>query len=291
MHCALAAAGVQHVKPLLPEHDRDASAVSRAQGVLDTMHPLETIKAGVILVSENEDPTQFASQEAFLLSHRVASSPRYMRFLTGLGMFCELHASHGSYTGGLSTSKAAEDGEHMLVYTDSFTRLVYHVTSLMPNHASDPQRLMKKRHIGNDFVNVVYTERAEYVDFQPKWLSGEFHFVYIVVQPLPHDVHLVHMVLNRQTKGFPQDATFDTAPSHPWLVPDGRVAEVVRFLIIIASTSIMQVRKLRGYAVSNWEARSQQLQLMEDRFFVKDWSAVRNDSREEQYCVLSQTVL
>ena len=36
--------------------------------------------------------------------------------------------------------------------------VVFHIATLMPNTGIDPQRISKKRHIGNDFVTIVYDE-------------------------------------------------------------------------------------------------------------------------------------
>ena len=37
-------------------------------------------------------------------------------------------------------------------------QVVYHTATLMPNRETDPQFNKKKRHIGNDFVSIVYNE-------------------------------------------------------------------------------------------------------------------------------------
>jgi len=51
------------------------------------------------------------------------------------------------------------------------------------NLATDPQCIMKKRHIGNDFVNIVFNDSG--LPFKFDTFPSQFNYVYIVITPTP----------------------------------------------------------------------------------------------------------
>ena len=42
-----------------------------------------------------------------------------------------------------------------------FVSVIFHIATLMPNKESDPNCNSKKRHIGNDYVTIVYNDSGE----------------------------------------------------------------------------------------------------------------------------------
>ena len=56
------------------------------------------------------------------------------------------------------------DGEFAYVWQEDAMQVVYHTATLMPNRETDPQFNKKKRHIGNDFVSIVYNESGTAVN-------------------------------------------------------------------------------------------------------------------------------
>eukprot|EP00762_Andalucia_godoyi_P002595 ANDGO_03431.mRNA.1 Tuberous sclerosis 2 protein homolog len=298
LSCILAATNLEVVVPLCVQVpfliSIEDQAFSRAVSVLDKTVPYDTLKCGLVLVSALYSPTDSPQSPMLSLAHRMASqNGRYERFLANLGTFRQLSSmlEKGEYTAGLTP----EDGDHVLAYDDEsrLTRLVFHVTSMMPtleyhtnagynartvpasyaplnsSTSSSPlQHVNKRRHIGNDFVTVIYTEHsALFENFDPStMLPGEFHYVYVLVHPIAAtDMNRVRMVLV-QRYGLPIVEN-GACPSSTWLVPDHCVAYVARFLVLVASVGIMGERRKGGYVVSNWEARSQQLSTIRDRFF------------------------
>ena len=104
--------------------------------------------------------------------------------MSGLGELISLSdcRSNDVYLGGLS--QTGEDGQYTYVWTNEISQgwsqvfvmgrlccqftsvlVVFHVATLMTNRASDPQCHAKKRHIGNDFVKIVFNESGE--EYQP----------------------------------------------------------------------------------------------------------------------------
>ncbi|KAG6610000.1 ATPase WRNIP1 [Phytophthora cinnamomi] len=93
-------------------------------------------------------------------------------------------------TGGLDTASNS-DGKFGLVYKDSCAQIMFHVATMMVPENDRPAgtpaignfaSMKKKRHIGNDFVHIVFKECDEDYDLQT--LSGQFNDVHIVMQPL-----------------------------------------------------------------------------------------------------------
>ncbi len=53
----------------------------------------------------------------------------------------------------------------------------------MPNHERDPQANKKKRHIGNDFVTIVYNNSGG-GHFRLGTVRGQFIYACVVIEPL-----------------------------------------------------------------------------------------------------------
>lgn len=62
--------------------------------------------------------------------------------------------------------------------------IMFHVSTLLPYEKHDPQKLQRKRHIGNDIVCVVFLE-ADNTPFSPACIKSHFLHTFILVRPLP----------------------------------------------------------------------------------------------------------
>ena len=51
--------------------------------------------------------------------------------------------------------------------------VMYHVSTMLPFHPEDPQKLERKRHIGNDVVNIIFKEGN--TPFDPHMLRSQFN--------------------------------------------------------------------------------------------------------------------
>ena len=60
---------------------------------------------------------------------------------------------------------------------------MFHVSTLLPHTESEPQQLQRKRHIGNDIVNVIFLDGSlkEFSRFKPVFIKSNFTHVYVVV--------------------------------------------------------------------------------------------------------------
>ncbi|KAG7393731.1 Tuberous sclerosis 2-like protein [Phytophthora pseudosyringae] len=162
-----------------PQLLSDGPSLKLALSVLDRTPEYETHKIGLLYVRDEKQ-----SSESAILGN-AGGSLRYLRFLRGLGSFTKLEGLSG-YTGGLDTANNS-DGKFGLVYKDACAQIMFHVATMMVPESSRSaadnfSSMKKKRHIGNDFVHVVFKECDEDYDLQT--LSGQFNDVHIVIQPL-----------------------------------------------------------------------------------------------------------
>lgn len=53
--------------------------------------------------------------------------------------------------------------------------VMYHVSTMLPHSKDNPQQLERKRHIGNDIVNIIYTDDPALLDtFNPNCIKSQF---------------------------------------------------------------------------------------------------------------------
>ncbi|KAI8049737.1 hypothetical protein BDF22DRAFT_745998 [Syncephalis plumigaleata] len=160
-----------HMPVPLPEDD----ATQRAINILDRTPVVDFHKVGVVYVAPGQ------CTEAAILGNRVGSS-RYARFLNGLGELIRLKNCKDVYTGGLDTEMDL-DGAYTYYWKEATTQLIFHIPTLMPTDLErDPNSTSKKRHIGNDFVTIIYNESG--LPFAFDTLPSQFNFVQIVITPL-----------------------------------------------------------------------------------------------------------
>ncbi|KAM9455149.1 tuberin isoform 2-T3 [Clarias gariepinus] len=180
-------------KPLLlPKSE----LIDRAVKVLDQMPPYDTHKIGVVFVGPGQ-----ANNEVAILSNEYGSN-RYARFLTGLGKLIHLKDCDPDqiFLGGLDHGRYADDGEFTYCWHDDIMQAIFHIATLMPNRESDKSCCNKKRHIGNDFVVVVYNDSGE--EYKLGTIKGQFNFVEVVVKPLDYESNLVTLQCRRDLEGL-----------------------------------------------------------------------------------------
>ena len=149
----------------------------RAISVLDRTPSIDLHKIGVVYVA----PGQI--NESDILSN-TAGSKFYTDFLLDLGQFVSLSNNRDVYTGGLDTSTDCFDGQYAILFVPDqrLTQMIFHVTTLMPSFEHDPSRTAKKRHIGNDFVMIVWNEGGR--DYDRNTIPSQFNLVQIIIEPM-----------------------------------------------------------------------------------------------------------
>lgn len=157
----------------LPEHLQPVKDTHRLASFcrsLDRMPVIDTHKVGIMYVA----PGQFDESEILRNSH---GSPAYTRFLEGLARLINLRGQVDVYAGGLDPD---EDGEYAYAWWDDIGQILYHTATLMPS-SIDEQCTNKKRHIGNDFVRIVWNDSGKPYKFDT--LTTQFQFVNIIIEP------------------------------------------------------------------------------------------------------------
>ncbi|CAN8095923.1 unnamed protein product [Discula destructiva] len=153
----------------LPEEE----AVDRSIKLFDRIPTVDSNKIGVIYIGENQ------TNEIDILSN-VSGSADYMEFLNGIGTLTRLKGAEFN-TQGLDREYDT-DGQYTFCWRDRLTEMVFHVTTQMPtNLTHDPQCIMKKRHIGNDFVNIIFNDSG--LPFKFDMFPSAFNYVNIVITP------------------------------------------------------------------------------------------------------------
>ncbi|RPB20774.1 hypothetical protein L211DRAFT_491798 [Terfezia boudieri ATCC MYA-4762] len=154
---------------LLPDDSRTQLALD----VFDRIPVVDFHKIGVVYVGAGQ------SQEQEIL-HNAMGSTDYTEFVTGLGNLIPLKDTKIN-TGGLDT-EFNSDGEFAIFWSDRVTEIIFHVTTMMPvNLDYDPQCTMKKRHIGNDFVNIIFNNSG--IPYAFDTIPAQFNFVNIIISP------------------------------------------------------------------------------------------------------------
>jgi len=211
---------------------------------LDRIFCYETHKLGVLYVG----PGQHNDEKA-VLSNQFGSS-RYSAFLSGLGTLVDITTTDPSqvFLGGLDPR---DDGHFHYVWQDDAMQVVYHTATLMPSTESDTQFNKKKRHIGNDYVAIVYNDSGDH--YSMGTVKGQFIYVEIVVEPLDFGSNRLTVVYKPELEGELGHK------SSPRIVSDPNLSRLVRQIAlhcnlaaIILSKSKMS--KVDPYA-SNWLER------------------------------------
>lgn len=244
---------------LLPEDEK----TSRALAVFDRIPVVDFHKIGVVYTGPGQ------TEEKGILSNRMGS-PAYTEFVDGLGDLITLKGTDRN-TGGLDRENNL-DGEFAYVWSDRITEIVFHVTTMMPTLQDDPQCTMKKRHIGNDFVNIVFNNSG--LPWRFGTIPSQFNFVSIVITPEARS----GFVSSRPTKKGPPDRVFyrvqvcrkegfsDISPAQETkIVSDLSLPAFVRNLALSASVYSHVYNEGGGEHISNWRHRLRSINRLRER--------------------------
>ncbi|OQS01960.1 hypothetical protein THRCLA_05619 [Thraustotheca clavata] len=249
---------------------QDGDGLTRAMNVLDMSPSYETHKVGVMYLAQPH------AKEKDVLDI-LGGSPRYVEFLRGLGDIVQLSSLEG-YNGGLDTSANANDGKYCLIYKDASMQVVFHVATMMHGPLQETneedvnmesRRHGKKRHLGNDFVHLVYldysnTHQTHAKDDIPT-LSAQFNDVQIVVQPLD-ELATLYRVHVRCKPGLAQLTFGPLKGMH--ILPASIAMEAVRLTCLNANLACRVLHHQRIEYILNSEDRLKQIKLIGQRFKV-----------------------
>ncbi|XP_072248510.1 signal-induced proliferation-associated 1-like protein 3 isoform X2 [Leuresthes tenuis] len=78
-------------------------------------------------------------------------------------------------------TKTDSTGTHSLYTTYQGYEVMFHVSTMLPYMPSNPQQLLRKRHIGNDIVTIIFQEPGA-LPFTPQNIRSHFQHVFVIVR-------------------------------------------------------------------------------------------------------------
>lgn len=242
---------IVHHPILIPSVDE---SISRSIDMFDRIPIVEFHKIGLLYLCPGQ------KNEIDVLSN-TSGSYQYNWFLKQLGNFVKLDEAYNYYIGGL---QFAVDGEYGLVWNDRKSQVIFHVVTLMPNTQGDTQFTLKKRHVGNDLVNIFYDESGN-MNFDFNLLKSQFNFINIVIQPCEisrNKISQFYKVKIYRKSGVPGILS----TSHFKLLNKERLVNYVRHVSLIADTfSTCWYQMSSNEYCTNWATRSRQIELIRQK--------------------------
>ena len=165
--------------------------LDRALGILDKAKFREPVKIGVIYVASGQ------TNEKEVLANDYGSHA-FHDFVRSLGRVVTAE-KHEGYLGGLDT--AGSNGKMVVTWSDWKYDVVFHVVPMMPTDYRDDQQINKKRHVGNDYVHIVWSEHSR--DYRAETISSNFNCVHLIIYPLPSQLFRIQIL-----KKLPPEALF-----------------------------------------------------------------------------------
>ncbi|KAJ6233353.1 rap gtpase-activating protein [Anaeramoeba flamelloides] len=130
-------------------------------------------KIGVLYVKEGQ-----TKEEQFL--HNVESSKTFQDFLNIIGDKVKLSGFEG-FSGGLDLLHGSCGKESVYTEWNDF-EIMFHVSTLLPYDKSNKQQVVRKKHIGNDVVMIVFLDGN--VKFDPdSFVTRQIHVI-IAIRPI-----------------------------------------------------------------------------------------------------------
>jgi hypothetical protein len=247
----------------------DDDSVNRALRMFDHSSTVDGHKVGIIYIGEDQ------TDEVDILAN-VSGSREYVEFLNGIGTLTKLKGATFN-TQGLDRQYES-DGEFAICWRDRVTELVFHVTTQMPtNLERDPQCALKKRHIGNDFVNIIFNDSG--LPFKFDTFPSDFNFVNIVITPESR----ASFVATRQRAPMGVRESFYNVqvmskPGFPEISPasDMKIVSLkalpdfIRLIALNASVfSLVWANREGGEHISSWRHRLREILRLRERYAPK----------------------
>lgn len=129
------------------------------------------------------------------------AGPAFSEFLQTIGKTVCLKGFE-QYKAGLD-NKTDSTGTHSLYATHQDCEVMFHVSTMLPFTPNNRQQLLRKRHIGNDIVTIVFQEPGS-LPFTPKNIRSQFQHVFVVVRAInPCTDHTQYKVSVSRSKEVP----------------------------------------------------------------------------------------
>lgn len=129
-------------------------------------------KVGILLcrAGQSTEEEMYNNEEA---------TPAFTAFMELLGETVCL-SGFNKYAAQLDT-KTDSTGTHSLYTTYQDYEIMFHVSTMLPYMPNNPQQLLRKRHIGNDIVTIIFQEPGA-LPFTPQNIRSHFQHVFVIVR-------------------------------------------------------------------------------------------------------------
>ncbi|XP_055339868.1 GTPase-activating Rap/Ran-GAP domain-like protein 3 isoform X2 [Paramacrobiotus metropolitanus] len=186
-------------KICLPYNPGKPLTVRSVLGCFSRMHKIEkgpkeiltpSILKDLLVLEEQEGSVNFKFGVIYAMSGQTADnemfsnktgSDTFSKFVSLLGDRVKLK-SWDRYRGGLDT-KSDTTGTESIYTVYEGHEIMFHISTLLPYSSDNPQQVERKRHIGNDIVNIVFWDcpPGEQPTFSPQMVKSQFTHVFAVV--------------------------------------------------------------------------------------------------------------
>lgn len=238
--------------------------VSRSLEIFDRIPTVASHKIGVLYIGEGQ------LKESEFLANRQGS-PDYQRLLAGLGYVVSLKAPLQFKPQGLEYGR---DGTETIAWRDRVAEIVYLVPTMMPTDSEDdPQCIMKKAHVGNCHVNVIFNRSGAAWDFDK--FKSQLNYVNIVIRPACRGrdkvdgdfmpgFYWVHVVTR-------DDLPSLSPAAEPKIISAAQLPQFVRVLAINASQFCLtwNNRDIDKEFPSEWRSRLQHIKRLKQQMLDK----------------------
>uniref|UniRef100_W5KMG8 Ral GTPase activating protein catalytic subunit alpha 2 n=1 Tax=Astyanax mexicanus TaxID=7994 RepID=W5KMG8_ASTMX len=185
---------------------------------LDSRQCRETHKIAVFYIGEGQE-------DKYSILSNTEGSQVYEVFVSGLGWEVDL-ATHCGFMGGLQRNGST--GTTAPYYATSTVEVIFHVSTRMPSD-SDDSITKKLRHLGNDEVQIVWSEHTR--DYRRGIIPTDFGDVLIIIYPMKNHMFFIQIMKKPQVPFF--GPLFDGAIVTGTLLPS-----LVRATCINASRAV-----------------------------------------------------
>ncbi|KAL8952571.1 MAG: hypothetical protein Q9222_001525 [Ikaeria aurantiellina] len=250
---------------VLPEDDQSRRAIA----TFDRIDTVDGHKAGVIYIGPGQ------TKEKEILAN-VAGSGAFDAFLQALGTKVQLQGATFN-TQGLDRNTNM-DGMYTYAWRDRVTEIVFHIPTMMPTDIErDPHCANKKRHTGNDFVNVIFNESG--IPFRFDTMDSAFNYVNIIIvpeqvttpQPPGSTTNIPRVDGGEKVYYFRVQLLCDPSlpdispAATPKIVSASTLPGYVRQLTLSASVFCLVWSNRGGEHISNWRARLREIRRLRER--------------------------
>ncbi|XP_005093746.1 signal-induced proliferation-associated 1-like protein 1 [Aplysia californica] len=139
---------------------------------LDEQGISNTYKVGIMYCKSGQ-----ASEEE--MYNNESGGPALEEFLSLVSQRVRLKGFE-KYRAGLDC-KTDTTGTHSYYTTFNNNEIMFHVSTMLPYTPNNKQQLLRKRHIGNDIVTIVFQEPGA-LPFTPQTVRSQFQHVFIIVR-------------------------------------------------------------------------------------------------------------